>query len=114
MKIIAINVDEYMAQLPIDRFEGLSLIRKMIHTQIPGIVETIDYNMPVFVYQEKQIFALASQKNYTSFYVMEIKKLDPFREELKKLNVGKSCIRFKKIEDLPLNVVKNLLKQYKE
>jgi hypothetical protein len=53
---------------------------------------------------EWPVIALANQKNYISLYVMAVEDGDyvteKYRSELGKVNVGKSCIRFKKLEDL--------------
>ena len=53
--------------------------------------------------------AFASQKRYMSLYV-EPRILDRHRTELQDLNLGKSCIRFKSIDQLPLGTVRTVLK----
>jgi len=58
--------------------------------------------------------ALASQKNYISLYVCAVKDgkyiSEKHKEELGRVNVGKSCIRFKKIEDLNLKTLEKVIK----
>lgn len=59
------------------------------------------------------IIALASQKNYISIYVCAIKNgkyvAGEYAKKLGKVSVGKSCIRFKKLEDVNLNVLKQVI-----
>lgn len=61
------------------------------------------------------VIALASQKNYISIYACGIKDgkyiAETYKKELPKASVGKSCIRFKKIEDLDLKVLAKILKE---
>ncbi len=52
--------------------------------------------------------ALASQKQYMSLY-MDTSLVEKYRQELAGLDVGKSCIRFKRLEDLPLETVRRIL-----
>lgn len=57
---------------------------------------------------------LASNKNYISLYACAVVDghyvADAYRERLPKANIGKSCVRFKRLDDLDLEVVKELLK----
>ena len=63
--------------------------------------------------QALQYAALASQKNYVSLYLMNVYGneeterwfLDSYKASGKRLDMGKSCVRFKSVEDLPLDLV---------
>lgn len=59
------------------------------------------------------VIALASQKNYISVYVCSVKDgkyiASEYTKKLGKVSVGKSCIRFKKLEDVNLNVLKQVI-----
>ncbi|WP_243291546.1 DUF1801 domain-containing protein [Bacillus sp. FJAT-47783] len=112
MHIPANNVDEYLAQLPKERMDALQKLRNMIHEHVPNVEETIKYKMPTFELNGKPIFSIASQKQYVSFYVMDISLLDPFRHELKTFNLGKSCIRFKKESEIPFHIIENIILNY--
>lgn len=119
------TVEAYLAGLEPERRETVSKVRELILKHIPeGYAEVmnwgmITYEVPLEVfpdtYNKKPLMfaALASQKNYCSLYLMGIYcnpdaeerlKAD-FSEAGKKLKMGKSCIRFKTLEDLPLNVI---------
>ena len=66
--------------------------------------------MPTYDYRGAMLCAFASQKQYMSLYV-EPRVLDRHREELDHLNLGKSCIRFKSLAQLPLDVVRKILEE---
>jgi len=82
------------------------------------------YNMPgygSFKYKNYKketldwpIIALASQKNYISLYICAVEDgeyiAEKYKDELGKVSVGKSCIRFKKIEDLHLTALKKVIR----
>lgn len=61
------------------------------------------------------IIALASQKNYISVYVCAIDGkeyvAESYKSKLPKSSIGKSCIRFKKIEDIDLEILKEIIKK---
>jgi len=117
--------DEYIEALPEDRKAAISAVRSVILANLPaGYEETVQHGMlsyviPLAVYPVTYnklplLFAgLASQKNYMTVHLMNIYG-DPADEEWfvqrykatgKKLNMGKSCVRFKTIDDLPINLI---------
>lgn len=118
------SVKEYFAQLPEERRKPMDFLHKFITKTVPSLKPNFLYNMPgygSFKYKgykkellDWPVIALASQKNYISLYVCAIvdgKYLaESHKVELGKVSVGKSCIRFKKIEDLNLEGLKKVLK----
>jgi uncharacterized protein YdhG (YjbR/CyaY superfamily) len=74
----------------------------------PDAVETMKYRMPTYEYGDHALCAFASQKHYMSLY-MDTDIVEKHREELSGLNVGKSCIRFRKMDQLPMDTVKRML-----
>jgi len=128
MQSSARTVGEYIKNLPIGRREAIREIRDVIKKNLPsGYEEGMQYGMisyfvPLSQYPDGYLnnkntplpyISLASQKQYISIYLMAIygdKKADKwFREEYeksgKKLDMGKSCVRARKIEDFPLDVI---------
>lgn len=128
MQSKAKTVAQYLAQLPPDRRAALSALRKVILANLDEGYEEgmgygmISYHVPHSLYppgyhcdpQQPLPFAcLASQKNHMSFYLMSVygQGLEEqwlraqFAAAGKKLDMGKSCIRFKKLADLPLDVI---------
>lgn len=121
----AATVDQYLAELPAERREVVSTIRDLVKRNLPkGYAETmnwgmISYELPLARYpntyngQPLSYVALAAQKNYYALYLMgayqgseQGKQLaDAFKRAGKKLDMGKACLRFKKLDDLPLDAV---------
>jgi len=119
------SVSEYLNSLEPERRKAIEAVRKVILKNLPKGYEeafnwgAIVYQIPLKRYpdtyngQPLAYAALASQKNYMSLYLMGVygdndtekwfKKR--FAESGKKLDMGKSCVRFKRLEDLPLDVI---------
>lgn len=116
---------EYIASLPDDRREHVAAVAKVVRDHLPdGFEEGMLYGMIAWyvplerfpdTYNERPLglAALASQKNYMSLYLNSVyggpRTEEWFRERYeasgKKLNMGKSCLRFKRVEDVPLDVL---------
>ncbi len=134
MQSKAATVDEYLASLPEDRRAAIEAVRAVIRQNLdPGYEEGMQYGMigyyvPHRVYpagyhcdpkQPLPFAGLASQKGHMSVYLMCVygaaEHGTRFRDEWaktgKKLDMGKSCIRFKKIEDLALDVIGATIKR---
>jgi Domain of unknown function (DU1801) len=121
----ATTVDAYLAELPLDRRTTVESVRAVILEHLPeGFTEGMQYGMigyyiPLERYsdtyngQPLAIAALANQKRYISLYLMGIYANEDdawwFREQWtrsgKRLDMGKSCVRFRKLDDVPLDVV---------
>jgi hypothetical protein len=121
----ATTVAEYLASLPDDRRTAVTAVRKVIRKNLPkGIVETmnwgmISYEIPLSIYPKTyngkplMFAALASQKNHMAVYLSGIygsaelraRFEEQYRATGKRLDVGKSCVRFRKLDDLPLDVI---------
>ena len=134
MTSTAKTVEEYLERLPDDRRAAVSKVRAVVRKNLPkGYAERMQYGMigyvvPHSVYppgyhcnpKEPLPFAgLAAQKNYMSLYVMTITQVEGLEAWLRgefaarglKLDLGKCCLRFKKLEALPLDVVGELVRR---
>jgi hypothetical protein len=114
---------EYFAQLPLERKELLAFLDDFIQKAAPSLKPNFIYNMlgyGTFDYMNYKkelikwpVVALASQKNYISIYVCAVEDgsylAESKKDRLGKVSVGKSCIRFKKLEDLNLDVLKEVI-----
>ena len=97
MQYEAATPAEYMNMLEDDwRREKVEGLRTLIKTTAPDLVEGINYKMLSYSDDEGTAFHLNAQKQYVSLYVGDASKVDPEGDLLKRLNVGKGCIRFKK------------------
>lgn len=132
MQSNAATPDEYIAGLPEDRQIAISAIRKVINDNLPaGFKECMTYGHIGWVVPKETyppgyhcdpslplgFMSLASQKNYIALYAMCLygneKHLEWFQTEWpkhskKKLNMGKACIRFSKLEEVPLDLIGEL------
>jgi hypothetical protein len=119
------TVTEYLDALPPERRAVVSKVRSLVKKHLPkGYKEqigwgVITYAVPLEILPDTYngqplcYVALAAQKNFYSLYLMNVysdaKKVkwmtDEFRKRGKKLDMGKSCLHFKSLDDLPLDVV---------
>lgn len=132
MTSAATSPDQYFAELPEDRKAVMNQMREAVRSNLPeGFSESMGYGMvgfcvPHSIYpagyhcdpkQPLPFMGMASQKNFIALYHMGI-YADPnllawFQSEWphhskKKLDMGKSCIRFKKPEDVPIKLIADL------
>ena len=119
------TVAEYIASLPEDRRGAIKAVRAVVKKNLPaGYKEGIDYGfigwtVPLSVYPDTYngqplcYAALANQKNHMALYLMAAYAEGSIKQRLakgfkaaeKKLDMGKSCVRFKSLDDLPLDVI---------
>ena len=119
------TVEEYLDELTDDRRETVEAVRDVVNSNLPdGYEETVQFGMISYVVplerypktynrQALQYAALASQKNYVSLYLMNVYGneeterwfVDRYRASGKRLDMGKACVRFKSIDDLPLDLI---------
>ena len=119
------TVDGYLAELPEDRRAAISAVRQVDLENLPqGYEEMMQFGMIGYVIplerypvtyngQALQYAALASQKNYMSLYLMNVYSdeaverwfVDRYKDSGKRLDMGKACVRFKSLQDLPIDLV---------
>ena len=104
------KIEKYLEALPPDRSLAVSTVRELILGTVSEAEESFDYKMPTYEAEGEFLAAVASQKHYLSLY-MDTDLVAAHAEELSHLDCGKSCIRFKKLEDLPLDTVKVILQK---
>ena len=125
MQSKANTVKQYLNELPNDRKKAISIVRQTILENLPeGYDEVMNWGMITYevpletypnTYNGKSLMyaALASQKNHMAVYLMGCYMIPEVRNEFekaykksgKRFDAGKSCIRFKKIDDLPLDLL---------
>lgn len=140
MQSQAKTVAKYLAELPEDRRGAIAAVRQLVLDNLdPAYQEAMQYGMigwsvPHSLYpagyhtdpkQPLPFAALASQKNYMSLYLMatycgctedgETPDVQWFRTAWaktgKKLDMGKACLRFKKLDDLALDVLAEAIRR---
>ncbi len=120
VKSRATTVEEYLAELPEDRRAVIAEVRKLILEHLPaGYQERMNWGMITYeiplerypkTYNEQPLgyVALAAQKQYYALYLMGVYGDSEQEKALrqayaaagKRLDIGKSCLRFRKLEDL--------------
>lgn len=119
------NADDYIESLEGDRKEAIATLHKKIKQVIPGEEikmwgKIIGYGTYHYKYQSGRegdwmSVGLTSGVQYMSLYICAGKNgeylAEANKEKLGKVSVGKSCIRFKKLEDLNLDVALDLVKE---
>lgn len=125
MRSSAKTVKEYLSELPEERRGAVEKVRKVILDNLPkGFEEAMNWGMITYqvplsrypdTYNREPLMyaALASQKNHIALHLIGIYANDTMRQQFeddyrasgKRLDIGKSCVRFKSIEDLPLDLV---------
>ena len=125
MKSEAVTVEEYLSELPPERRQSIAEVRQTILEHLPDGFEEgmnwgmITYQVPLEAYPDTNnkkplmYAALASQKNHMAIYLTGIymdqdlyrEFEEKYRATGKRYNVGKSCVRFRRLEDLPLELI---------
>ncbi len=125
MKSEAATVDAYLDSLPPERREAIEAVRRVVLDNLPeGYEESMNWGMISYeipleryptTYNKKPLgyAALASQKNYMTLYLMAIYADEDtaadfekrYRATGKRYDVGKSCVRFRSLDDLPLDLI---------
>tara|TARA_B100000508_G_scaffold24343_1_gene17486 strand:- start:17672 stop:18130 length:459 start_codon:yes stop_codon:yes gene_type:complete len=135
MNIKASSIEEYISKCPEERQEALKKLRNVIKSNIPdGFKEQLSYGMPGYVVPHElypggyhcdpklplPFCSFASQKNFIAFYHSgiyakpELKDwfVDQYKEIVPtKIDMGKSCIRFKKPEQIPFDLIGELMQK---
>ena len=125
VKSAAATVEEYLEELPPERREAIGAVRDVVLANLPeGYEEMMDFGMISYVvpleacpktYNGHPLMyaSLADQKNHMALYLMCLythhEDMGWFEERYaasgKKLDMGKSCVRFKRLDDLPLDLI---------
>ena len=125
MKSTAKTVQEYLEELTPERHAAVSAVRDVILANLPeGYEETMDFGMVSYVVplarypktyngHPLQYAAVASEKSYVSVHLMSIYAdaesqrwfVESYKATGKKLDMGKACVRFKDLDDLPLDLI---------
>lgn len=123
------TVKEYLDELPADRRKEIAKVRSVVRKNLPkGYRETmnwgmISYEIPLERYpgtynkQPLGYAGIAAQKNFNTLYLLgaygdpkQRKRLeDAFRTSGKKMDMGKSCLHFRKADDLPLDALGGII-----
>ncbi len=123
----AATVKDYLAEMPAERRREVEIVHGVVSRNLPeGYQEVmawgmISWSVPLAVYpdtynkQPLMLAALANQKNYISLYLNTVYAVPEFRALLvgsgRKLKMGKGCINFKRADELPLEVIGDIIRR---
>lgn len=133
MKIEAKDLDDYISKCPEDRKDAMQKLSDSVRNNLDAkFEEAMSYGMPGWVVPHSiypngyhckpaeplPFMSMASQKNFIAFYHMGLYANEDLMKWFvseypkhcsKKLDMGKSCIRFKKVEDIPYDLIGELV-----
>ena len=132
MQSKAKTVQEYLSDLPNDRLEAIETVRDVILDNLPeGFEEVMNWGMITYqvplsrypdTYNKKPLMmaALASQKNHMAVYLTGVYANEESRAEFvsaykdtgKRMDMGRSCVRFRNLDDLPLELIGNAIAEF--
>jgi len=104
------DVGSYIGEAPAGRRATLEKIRDLCRENLKGYQECMEFGMPGYKRNGSLELSFASQKQYIALYVKP-DVVNEFRAALGKASIGKSCIRFKKPEDVDLAVIAEILRR---
>jgi uncharacterized protein YdhG (YjbR/CyaY superfamily) len=109
MQSDAKTVVAYLKGLPDENRKALRKLRTLIRKIAPDATESMQHGMPSYDLNGT-ICAFALQKQNLALYVCDTPLVERFKPRLGTVNCGKSCIRFKRLEDLQMDAVAELLR----
>lgn len=106
MQSKAATFAQFLSELPAGKRSVIRALDRVVRAAAPGAVCSMRFGMPTYDCAGR-FMALNSQKNYFSFYA-DPAAVKRNRGELKGLDVGKSCIRFRKLEEVSLPLLSRI------
>jgi uncharacterized protein YdhG (YjbR/CyaY superfamily) len=104
------EVDAFLAKVPADKRAALQKLRKTIKAAAPKAVELINYGVPMFRLDGKNLMSYAAAAKHCSFYVQSPAVMRAFAAELKDYKQGKGSIQFAADRPIPATLVTKLVK----
>lgn len=106
----AATVAQFLAESDPERRPALVAFRKLLKQAAPNAVESMSYGMPCYT-SDKACFGFTAQKHYLSFYICDVELIEKYAHELRGLDCGKSCLRGRKLEHFPLEVLAEIVRE---
>lgn len=103
------DVDAFLAAVPLDKRAALEKLRKTIKAAAPKATELINYGVPMFRLDGKNLVSYAAAANHCSFYVQSPAVMRAFAAELKDYRQGKGSIQFAPEKPIPAALVTKIV-----
>jgi uncharacterized protein YdhG (YjbR/CyaY superfamily) len=104
------DIDAFLADVPADKRAALRALRKTIRAAAPKATELINYGVPMFRLDGKNLVSYAAAANHCTFYVQSPAVMRAFAAELKDYKQGKGSIQFSADKPIPAALVTKLVK----
>jgi uncharacterized protein YdhG (YjbR/CyaY superfamily) len=106
----ATDVDTFLAAVPADKRAALEKLRRTIKAAAPKATELINYGVPMFRLDGKNLVSYAAAANHCTFYVQSPAVMRAFAAELKDYKQGKGSVQFAPDKPIPTRLVTKLVK----
>jgi uncharacterized protein YdhG (YjbR/CyaY superfamily) len=110
MQSKAATIQEYIESLDPGDQVVIKKIDDLVRSAAPMATGGMNYGMPIYQIKDRMI-GFNKQKNYFSFYA-DPTIVERFKSELRNLEIGKSCIRFRQIEDVSLEALRRIVEAW--
>ena len=112
MQSKAPTIAKYISELPAQEKAVIEALDRLVRSALGDPVATMKFGMPTYEVMGRMV-AINAQKNYFCLYV-DSALVKRYRGELKGLDCGKCCIRFRKLEDFPVHTLRRMLEKHRE
>ena len=106
----SVDVDAFLADLPVETRAALENLRRAIAAAAPGAEESINYGVPAFKYRGRPLVSFGAAKSHCSFYVQSPAVMEAHRDELAAYDTSKGTVRFAPDAPLPDALVAKLVR----
>ena len=110
MSPVAASVEEFLATVPPDKRAALEDLREVIRGVAPGATELINYGVPMFRLDGKNLVSYAAAKDHCSFYVQSPAVMEAHATELAGFKTSKGTVNFTPDKPIPAELVTKLVK----
>ena len=106
----SVDVDAFLAALPLEMRAALENLRRAIRAAAPDAEESISYGVPAFKYRGRPLVSFGAAKSHCSFYVQSPAVMEAHRDELAAYDTSKGTVRFAPDAPLPDELVAKLVR----
>jgi len=102
--------DQFLNSFPEDTKEVILKLTEIIKDELPDIQISMKWGKPVFQRNGYDIIGFAVQKYYYSIYLWNMSWTKKYKKSIKKISMGKGCVRFKELEHIPEKMLRDMIK----
>lgn len=110
MSPVAASVDEFLAAIPPDQRAALEDLRRVIRAAAPEATELINYGVPMFRLNGRNLVSYAAAKDHCSFYVQSPAVMEAHAADLTGYHTTKGTVHFSVDKPIPADLVTKLVK----